>query len=330
MLPAVVLSGMPNSADPPANPFDPATASYPRDMVGYGRNPPDPKWPGGAILALQIVVNYEEGGENSVLHGDGGSETFLTEHIVSAQPGLRNPTVESLWEYGSRVGFWRLWRLLSGRRLPVTCFGVTMALGRNPEAVSAMREAGWEIATHGMRWNVAAPADEAGERMEIEATLALHEALCGSPALGWYNRSSPTTYRLLSERGGLLYFADNYADELPFWAEVAGRPELFVPYTLEANDMRFAVPMSFGDGDQFFTYLRDTFDVLYQDGVEGRPRMMSVGLHGRLAGRPGRTAGLARFLDHVARHDRVWTATRADIARHWREHFPPEHLKTRW
>ncbi len=323
-------SRMPNTPDPSLNPFDPATAAYPRDMVGYGRNPPDPQWPGGAVLALQIVVNYEEGGENSVLHGDAGSETFLTEHIVSTSPGQRNPTVESLWEYGSRVGFWRLWRLLSGRGLPVTCFGVTMALGRNPEAVSAMREAGWEIATHGMRWNVAAPADEAAEREEIGATLALHETLCGAPALGWYNRSSPTTYRLLSEHGGLLYFADNYADDLPFWADVAGRPELFVPYTLEANDMRFAVPMNFGDGDQFFAYLRDTFDVLYQDGLEGRPRMMSVGLHGRLAGRPGRTAGLARFLDHVAGRDRVWTATRADIARHWRERFPPERLKTRW
>jgi putative urate catabolism protein len=316
----------------PRNPFDPATSGYPRDMVGYGRNPPDPNWPGGARLALQIVVNYEEGGENSILHGDAGTEFFLTEHIVSAQKGVRNPTVESLWEYGSRVGFWRLWRLLSSRNLPVTCFGVTMAMGRNPEAVAAMREAGWEIATHGMRWNVAPAPDrsEAAERTEIKETLALHEALCGAPALGWYNRSSPATYRLLSEHGGLLYFADNYADELPFWADVAGKPELFVPYTLEANDMRFAVPMNFGDADQFFTYLRDTFDTLYQDGLEGRPRMMSVGLHGRLAGRPGRTTGLARFLDHVAKHDRVWTTTRADIARHWRSHFPPGDLRTHW
>ena len=324
---------MMSSADLPSNPFDPATSGYPRDMVGYGRNPPDPRWPGGAVLALQIVVNYEEGGENSVLHGDAGSESFLTEHIVTSRLGERNPTVESLWEYGSRVGFWRLWRLLSSRNLPVTCFGVAMAMGRNPEAVAAMREAGWEIATHGMRWNVAPPddnGDDAGERAEIEATLALHETLCGAPALGWYNRSSPTTYRLLSERGGMLYFADNYADELPFWADVAGRPELFVPYTLEANDMRFAVPMGFGDGEQFFNYLRDTFDVLYQDGLAGRPRMMSLGLHGRLAGRPGRTAGLARFLDHVATHDRVWTATRADIARHWREHFPPAELRSLW
>ena len=300
------------------NPFDPAISAYPRDMVGYGRYPLDPRWPGGAVLALQIVVNYEEGGEGCVLHGDPGSESFLTEHIVTSQVGVRNPTAESLWEFGSRVGFWRLWRLLSQRNLPITCYGVAMAMARNPEAVAAMREAGWEIASHGMRWNIAPPTDEAGERAEIEATLALHQSLCGAPALGWYNRSSARTYRILSELGGMLYFADNYADELPFWADVAGKPELFVPYTLEANDMRFATPMGFGDGGQFFEYLRDTFDVLYQDGLEGRPRMMSVGLHGRLAGRPGRAAGLARFLDHVAARDRVWVATRADIARHWR------------
>lgn len=315
---------------PPANPFDPATSTYPRDMVGYGRTPPDPRWPGGALLALNIVVNYEEGGESSILHGDPGSVSFLTEHIVTPQIGERNLTAESLWEFGSRVGFWRLWRLLSGRNLPVTCFGVTMAMARNPDAVAAMRAAEWEIASHGMRWNIDPPADEAGERAEIVATLALHRALCGEPALGWYNRSSATTYRLLSELGGMLYFADNYADELPFWADVAGRPELFVPYTLEANDMRFATPMGFGDGEQFFAYLRDTFDILYRDGLEGRPRMMSLGLHGRIAGRPGRTAGLERFLDHVARHDRVWVATRADIARHWRAHFPPGALRTRW
>jgi putative urate catabolism protein len=312
------------------NPYDPATSGYPRDMVGYGRNPPDPQWPGGAAIALQIVVNYEEGGESSVLHGDPGSVGFLTEHIVTSTEGARNLTAESLWEFGSRVGFWRLWRLLSSRNLPVTCFGVTMAMARNPEAVSAMNEAGWEIASHGMRWNIAPPADEAGERAEIAATLALHRKICGAPAVGWYNGSSARTYRLLSERGDMLYFSDNYADELPFWANVAGKPELFLPYTLEANDMRFATPMGFGEGEQFFTYLRDTFDVLYADGLAGRPRMMNVGLHGRLAGRPGRTAGLARFLDHVAAHDRVWVATRADIARHWRTHFPPGELRTRW
>ena len=205
-----------------------------------------------------------------------------------------------------------------------------MAMGRNPDAVAAMREARWEIASHGLRWNIDPPPGIEGERAEILHTLKLHEHLCGAPAVGWYNRSSAITYRLLSEIGGMLYFADNYADELPFWADVAGKPELFVPYTLEANDMRFATPMGFGEGDQFFTYLRDTFDVLYRDGVEGRPRMMSLGLHGRIAGRPGRTAGLERFLDHVARHEGVWVATRADIARHWRANFPPGELRSRW
>ena len=306
-------------------------SDYPRDMVGYGRTPPDPKWPGGAKLALNIVVNYEEGGEASVLHGDPQSVAFLTEHITTPVVGARNLTAESLWEFGSRVGFWRLWRVLSSRKLAVTCFGVTMAMQRNPDAVAAMREAGWEIATHGMRWNISPPADAAGERAEIEATLALHAEICGEPALGWYNRSSAQTYRLLSQIGGMLYFADNYADELPFWADVAGKPELFVPYTLEANDMRFAVPGGFPDGDAFYTYLRDTFDVLYRDGQEGRPRMMSLGLHGRLAGRPGRTAALERFLDYVGTHADVWVATRADIARHWRRNFPAgEVLRSKW
>jgi putative urate catabolism protein len=309
----------------------PETTPYPRDLVGYGRTPPDPNWPGGAALALQMVINYEEGGEKSVLHGDDRSESFLTEHITTPVIGGRNLTAESLWEYGSRVGFWRLWRLFTARRMPITCYGVAMAMGRNPDAVAAMNEAGWEIATHGMRWNGTPPADEEGERQEILETLALHEQLCGQKALGWYNRSSARTYRLLSEIGGFLYFADNYADDLPFWADVAGKPELFVPYTLEANDMRFAVANGFGDGEEFFRYLRDTFDVLYAEGKAGMPRMMSVGLHGRLAGRPGRTAGLMRFLDHVEKHDRVWITTRADIARHWRANFPPPAvLGTRW
>ena len=312
------------------NPYHPDRGDYPRDMVGYGRQPPDPRWPGGAALALQIVVNYEEGGENSVLHGDAGSEYFLTEHITTSATGRRHPTTESLWEFGSRVGFWRLWRELTRRQLPVTCYGVTMALGRNPDAVAAMNDAGWEIATHGLRWNVAPPDGAADERAQLEETLALHASICGAPALGWYNRSSAQTYRILSELGGLLYFADNYADELPFWAEVGGRPELFVPYTLDANDMRFATSNGFAESEQFFIYLRDTFDTLYREGLEGQPRMMSVGLHGRLSGRPGRTVGLLRFLDHVAEHDRVWTATRADIARHWRLHHPPGLLKTVW
>ena len=313
-----------------SNPFDPATSGYPRDVVGYGRNPPDPRWPGGAKLALQIVINYEEGGEKSVLHGDDRSESFLTEHITTPMIGERALTAESLWEYGSRVGFWRLWRLFTARKIPITVYGVTMAMGRNPEAVAAMNEAGWEIATHGMRWNVNPPEDEAGERAEIIETLRLHEELCGQKALGWYNRSTARTYRLLSEIGGMLYFADNYADDLPFWADIAGKPELFVPYTLEVNDMKFAVSNGFGDAEQFFIYLRDTFDVLYAEGQAGMPRMMSVGLHGRLAGRPGRTAGLMRFLDHVAKHDGVWATTRAEIARHWRREHPPGVLKTRW
>lgn len=314
-----------------ANPYHPAVSGYPRDMAGYGRTPPDPRWPGGAVLALQIVLNYEEGGENSVLHGDAGHEFFLTEHITAQRPGARHPTAESLWEYGSRVGFWRLWRLLAARGLPVTCFGVAMALARNPEAVAAMNEAGWEIASHGLRWNTEPPADPAAERAQILETFALHAEVCGSPPLGWYNRSSPTTYRILSEIGSLLYFADNYADDLPFWARVDGRAELFTPYALDSNDMRFAVAANFGDGDEFATYLRDSFDVLYAEGLAGMGRLMSVGLHGRLAGRPGRAAGLTRFLDHVARHDRVWVATRADIARHWRAHHPPPaEIRTVW
>lgn len=313
------------------NPYHPATSGYPRDMVGYGRNPPDPRWPGGALLALNIVVNYEEGGESNVLHGDPQSVAFLTEHITTPTVGRRALTAESLWEFGSRVGFWRVWRALSLRKLATTCYGVTMALGRNPEAVAAMNEAGWEIASHGLRWNIDAPEEEAGERAEIAETLRLHAEITGAPALGWYNRSSARTYRLLSEHGGLLYFADNYADELPFWADIGGTPELFVPYTLEANDMRFAVPGGFPDGNAFFAYLKDTFDVLYRDGLEGRPRMMSLGLHGRLAGRPGRTAALERFLDYVGSHDRVWVATRADIARHWRANFPaPSNLIQKW
>ena len=312
------------------NPYDPGESRYPRDMVGYGRNLPDSQWPDGAAIALQIVVNYEEGGENNVLHGDAGSEYFLTEHITTPALGRRHLTTESLWEYGSRAGFWRLWRELSSRKVPVTCYGVTMALGRNPEAVAAMNEVGWEIATHGLRWNVAAPEDAAGERAEIERTLALHEAICGAPALGWYNRSTTQTYRIVSEIGGMLYFADNYADDLPFWADVAGRPELFVPYTLDANDMRFATSNGFNSSDQFYGYLRDTFDVLYREGTEGQPKMMSVGLHGRLSGHPGRTAGLVRFLDYACSREKVWLASRADIARHWRANHPPKaSLRTR-
>uniref|UniRef100_A0A9E7ZZI7 Chitooligosaccharide deacetylase n=1 Tax=Bosea sp. NBC_00436 TaxID=2969620 RepID=A0A9E7ZZI7_9HYPH len=305
------------------NPFDPSVSGYERDMVGYGRRPPDPRWPGGAVIAVQVVVNYEEGGENNILHGDAGSESFLTEHITTPTLGARHLTSETLWEYGSRAGFWRLWRELSARQIPVTCYGVTMALGRNPQAVAAMKEAGWEIATHGLRWNVAPPASEEDERREIEETLALHEEICGAPAVGWYNRSSMRTYRLLGEIGGMLYFSDNYADDLPFWSRVTGKPELFIPYTLDANDMRFAVSNGFAESDQFFTYLRDTFDTLYREGQAGQPKMMSIGLHGRLSGRPGRCTGLVRFLDYVMGKPSVWFAKREEIARHWRACHPP-------
>ncbi|MGI9521168.1 MAG: polysaccharide deacetylase family protein [Hyphomicrobiaceae bacterium] len=305
------------------NPFDPRISDYPRDMVGYGRELPDPKWPDGAVIAVQIVVNYEEGGENNILHGDAGSEFFLTEHLAAPNLGGRNMTSESLWEYGSRVGFWRLWRELVRRSIPVTCFGVTMALGRNPEAVAAMNEAGWEIASHGLRWNVPAPVSLEEERKQIEHTLALHEKICGSPALGWYNRSSPQTYQVLSNIGSLLYFADNYADELPFWSFLTGRAELFIPYTLDANDMRFATNHGFSDSEQFFVYLRDTFDLLHREGQDGQPKMMSVGLHGRLSGRPGRCVGLLRFLEYAMSRSDVWFTTRAAIARHWRRYHPP-------
>ncbi len=296
---------------------------YPRDLVGYGRRPPDPEWPGGARLALQIVLNYEEGAENSVLHGDRASESFLSE-IVAAQAfeGVRHLSMESLYEYGSRAGFWRLMRLFESRRIPVTVFGVAMALERNPEAAAAMVEAGHEIASHGWRWISYQFVDEATEREHIRRAADTIRRLTGQAPHGWYTgRDSPNTRRLVVEHGGFLYDADSYADDLPYWVEVGRTPHLVVPYTLDANDMRFATPQGFNSGDQFFAYLRDAFDVLYAEGATA-PKMMSVGLHCRLAGRPGRTAGLARFIDHVERHDRVWICRRVDIARHWIARHP--------
>jgi len=297
---------------------------YPRDMVGYGPTPPDPRWPGGARIAVQFVINYEEGGENCILHGDPASEAFLSE-IIGAAPlaGVRNMNMESIYEYGSRAGFWRLHRAFTSRNLPVTVFGVAMALARNPQAVAAMNEAGWEIASHGYRWIDYQHMDEAEEREHVRTAIDLHTRVTGARPLGWYTgRVSPNTRRLVLEAGGFLYDADSYADDLPYWVEGPGGPHLVVPYTLDSNDMRFATSQGFNSGEQFFAYLRDAFDVLYREGAT-QPRMLSVGLHCRLAGRPGRAAALGRFLDHVRGHEAVWVCRRVDIARHWHRHHAP-------
>jgi putative urate catabolism protein len=305
-------------------------APYPRDLIGYGRKPPHAQWPGEARIALQFVINYEEGGENNVLHGDAASETFLSEIIGAQAFPNRHMSMESMYEYGSRAGFWRLLREFGRRRLPVTFFAVAMAMQRNPDAVAAILEAGHEIASHGLRWISYQMMDEATERAHMEEAIYLHTELTGAPPLGWYTgRDSPNTRRLVAEHGGFLYDADSYADDLPYWTEVAlddqpgGKkvPHLIVPYTLETNDMRFAAPQGFNSGTQFFDYLKDAFDVLYAEG-ETLPKMLSIGLHCRIIGRPARFAALQRFLDYAQRHDRVWICRRADIARHWRATHP--------
>ena len=301
------------------------TAHYPRDLVGYGRNSPHPQWQNQARIAVQFVINYEEGGESCILHGDAASESFLSES-VGASPllGVRNMNMESMYEYGSRAGFWRLHRLFTGRGLPVTVYGVAMALERNPEAVAAMLEADWEIASHGYRWIDYQYVGEEVEREHLQRAIAIHTQVTGSRPLGWYaGRISPNTRRLVAEDGGFLYDADSYADDLPYWVhdwvEQSGKPHLVIPYTLDVNDMRFGTYQGFNCGDQFFAYLRDTFDVLYAEGATA-PKMMSVGLHCRLVGKPGRIAALARFLDYVQEHEQVWICRRIDIARHWHKH----------
>ena len=297
---------------------------YPRDLIGYGAKPPHANWPGGARIAVQFVINYEEGGENCILHGDAASEAFLSE-IVGAQawPGQRHMNMESIYEYGARAGFWRLHRLFTERAMPVTVFGVAMAMERNRAAVAAMNEAGWEIASHGLKWidyKDYAPADE---RAHIDEAVRLHTEVAGARPLGFYQgRTSVNTLDLTMAEGGFLYSADSYADELPYWVEGPHGPHLITPYTLDANDMRFATPQGFNSGDQFFAYLKDSFDVLYAEGVEA-PKMMSIGLHCRLVGRPGRVAALARFLDYVESPQHAWVATRLDSARHWIKHHPP-------
>lgn len=298
-------------------------SGYPRDMRGYGREIPDARWPNSARIAVNFVVNYEEGGESCVLHGDAASEAFLSE-IVGAAPveGARHMNMESIYEYGSRAGFWRLHRLFSKNKVPVTVFGVAMALERAPDAVAAMQEADWEIASHGYRWVDYQHVDEATERKHFEEAMRIHEASTGSRPSGWYlGRCSPNSHRIAAELGDFTYNADCYADDVPYWDYQFDSPQLMVPYTLDANDMRFATSQGFNSGTQFYEYLRDSFDVLRLEGG----RMMSIGLHCRLAGRPGRFAALARFLDYVLSHDDVWVATRLDIAEHWRREHPATH-----
>jgi len=296
--------------------------NYPRDLCGYGGQPPAANWPGGARTAVQFVINYEEGAENCVLHGDTASEAFLSEIVgAAAIENQRHMNMESLYEYGSRAGFWRLHRMFTERGLALTVFGVAMALQRNPEAVSAMLTANWEIASHGYRWIDYQFVDEATERKHLRQAIDIHSSVTGGRPTGWYlGRCSPQSHRLVAEEGGFTYNADCYSDDLPYWDRSFETPQLMVPYTLDANDMRFATPQGFNSGQQFFDYLKDTFDVLHAEGS----KMMSVGLHCRLAGRPGRAAALARFLDYVADQDDVWVARRIDIAEHWRERFPVE------
>ena len=299
--------------------------NYPRDLCGYGANPPDPRWPGGARLALQIVLNYEEGGENCVLHGDPASEAFLSEIIAAdAREGVRHMSMESLYEYGSRVGVWRLKKLFDRYRIPVTVFAVGMAVERYPEPVRALFASGHEICSHGYRWIDYQDISENTEREHMQRTIGIIEETIGERPLGWYTgRTSPNTRALVVEEGGFLYDSDDYSDELPFWDRRHGKPQLVIPYTLDANDMRFATPQGFNSGTQFLQYLKDTFDVLYAEGAD-TPRMMSVGLHCRISGRPGRFAALEAFLRYARSHDDVWFCRRIDIARHWHAEFPPD------
>ncbi|MCW5747779.1 MAG: allantoinase PuuE [Alphaproteobacteria bacterium] len=289
-----------------------------RDLVGYGPNTPDPQWPGGARLAVSFVLNYEEGGENTVVNGDPGSEVFLSE-TPGGQPfmGMRDLSTETIYEYGSRAGFWRIMRLFAQRDIHFTSWAIGRALELNPAAGKAMADAGHEVASHGWRWINYKDMSEADEREHMRRAIRAIEQTCGKRPVGWYTgRLSDNTLRLVVEEGGFLYSSDSYADDLPYWVAVGGKPHLVIPYTLEVNDMKFAVPPGFTSGDAWFAYMRDAFDVLYAEGATA-PKMMSIGLHCRLAGRPGRAAALAKFMDHVLQHDRVWVARREDIARHW-------------
>jgi putative urate catabolism protein len=312
------------------NSYD-TTGPYPRNLIGYGRNPPHAQWPGQARIALQFVLNYEEGGENAVLHGDAGSEQFLSEMFNPPSFADRHLSMESIYEYGSRAGVWRILREFEKRQLPITVFGVGMALQRNPEVTTALVALGHEIACHGWRWISYQNVDEATEREHMRLGLNAIEQLTGTRPLGWYTgRDSPRTRRLVADDGRLEYDSDYYGDDLPFWMKVARSdgsvvPRLVVPYTLDTNDMRFSLPQGFAQADDFFTYLRDSFDALYAEGDPNglnAPRMLSIGMHCRLLGRPGRIVALQRFLDHVQKHEQVWVCRRIDIARHWQRSHP--------
>ncbi len=304
---------------------------YPRDMRGYGQNPPKANWPNKAKIAIQIVLNYEEGGENCVLHGDPMSEAFLSEIVGAANwQNQRHANMESIYEYGARAGFWRLHRLFTKMSIPLTIYGVATALARSPEQVAAMQEADWEIASHGYKWIEYKDYTRESELADIQKAVDIHKAVTGSAPRGWYTgRSSINTIDLVSELGICDYISDVYSDDLPYWRHHAGRDQLIVPYTLDANDMRFATPQGFNTGDHFYNYLKDSFDALYREGEEGTPKMMSIGLHCRLIGRPGRIEGLRRFLEYAAEHSDVWFAKRIDIAEHWaREHPASSQIHT--
>jgi putative urate catabolism protein len=298
--------------------------SYPRDLRGYGRTPPDPRWPGDARICVQFVLNYEEGGENNILHGDAASEAFLSEIVGAAPwPGLRHWNMESIYEYGARAGFWRLHRLFTSRNVPVTVYGVATALMRSPEQTAAMIEAGWEIASHGYKWIEYKEMPEDEERRHLHEAIRIHAEATGARPTGWYlGRCSMNTTRLVMEEGGFAYSSDSYADDLPYWVDGPKGPHLIIPYTLDSNDMRFATPQGFNTGEHFFQYLKDSFDMLYREGGEGRAGMLNIGLHCRLVGRPGRSAGLERFVDYVLSHDKVWVTRRIDIAEHWMKTHP--------
>ncbi|WP_374764767.1 allantoinase PuuE [Yunchengibacter salinarum] len=305
----------------------PPLASYPRDLKGYAGRPPQVPWPGGARIAVQFVMNYEEGGENCILHGDAGAETFLSE-IVQAPvvEGARHMSMESLYEYGARVGVWRLLDLFRREEVPITCFAVAQALARNPAVAAALRADGHEICSHGLKWINYQNVPEAVERAHIARAMEILTELAGERPLGWYTgRTSPNTHRLVADYGGFLYNADDYSDDLPFWSTLYGEtPQLMVPYTLDANDMRFCAVQGFNSGEQFYQYLKDAFDTLYEEG-ETAPKMLSIGLHCRIIARPGRFQALKRFIRHVKAHEAVWLTRRVDIARFWRETHPFAH-----